>query len=483
MTQPSVTITELDGTLGVLPPSGVAIFALVGVSSAGTANAPATYSRVKDIVAQFGRGPLVEAACYYVERYGNPVLLVKTAATTVGSFDAIDVTGVTGTSVATLDTPLPDDDYEIQVSIVNGGTRGTTGITYRVSYDGGRTFGSLLALGTATAITIANSGGVNILLAAGTLATGDVIKVRCHAPTWNSSDIGTALTALGASTVSWELVHVVGPVDATLAAAIDLKIAGFATGLAKFRAWIGNTRIPNAAESEATYLSTLSAAFASFSTVYGSIYAGACKMISSVSGRNYRRPAAFIAAAREASVSQEIDIASINLGALNCTIRDVNGNPDEHDETANPGLDDARFAVLRTWVGFPGVYVNRPRLMSAEGSDFQLMPHRRVLNIAHSGLRNYFIKRLNKPIQVNATTGYILEEEALEIEAGALAVMRASLLAKPKASGVQFTLSRTDNLLSTKTLTGQARVIPLGYPEFINLDLGFLNPALQVQKT
>ncbi len=33
MTQPTVTITELDGALGVLPPSSGALYALVGVSS------------------------------------------------------------------------------------------------------------------------------------------------------------------------------------------------------------------------------------------------------------------------------------------------------------------------------------------------------------------------------------------------------------------------------------------------------------------
>jgi uncharacterized membrane protein YphA (DoxX/SURF4 family) len=69
----------------------------------------------------------------------------------------------------------------------------------------------------------------------------------------------------------------------------------------------------------------------------------------------------------------------------------------------------------------------------------------------------------------------------LLVVAAALAVLRDTLLAQPKASGVLFALSRTDNLLSTKTMTGQARVIPLAYPEVISLDLGFFNPALQIQ--
>jgi hypothetical protein len=210
--------------------------------------------------------------------------------------------------------------------------------------------------------------------------------------------------------------------------------------------------------------------------------AGAGELTSSASGRKYLRPYAFVEAARQASVSEEINTADVNLGPIvGFSIRDANGNAKHHDESLNPGLDDARFCVARTWEGLQGVYCNRPRLFSAAGSDFQLLTHRRVMNLAHETLRAYFLRRLNSPIRVNKTTGFILESEAAEIEAGALAALEAVLLAKPKASGCEVSISRTDNLLSTKTITGQARIIPLAYSEFIDLDLGFSNPALQVQ--
>jgi hypothetical protein len=250
----------------------------------------------------------------------------------------------------------------------------------------------------------------------------------------------------------------------------------------KERAWIGNTRVPNAGESEAAYLTALSTIFSSKATVRGQLCAGACKLTSSVSGRKYKRPIALSVAAVEASQSEEVNAADITLGALvGVSIRDVNGNPDEHDESINPGLDDARFTVLRTWEGESGVYINRPRIFSPGGSDYQLLAHRRVMNLGHAALQSYFRRRLNRPVLVSAATGFILEEEALEIEAGAREAMRALIMAKPKASAVTFALSRVDNLLSTKTLTGDARIIPLAYNEFINLTVGFLNPALQVQ--
>jgi hypothetical protein len=483
MTQPAVNITTLDGALGVLPPSAGRLFALVGVSSSGPINTPATYARVKDIVATFGTGPLVEAAAHYVERYSRPVVLVRTESSGEGGGEAsaVDSTA-TGTSVVTVAaSPTPNDDYEIVLKFIVGGTRGVDGATYQLSLDGGRTFGPVTALGTATSIAVTGAGGVSLALAAGTFVAGDSHAVRTTAPLYTAGELGDALTALGATLASWEIVHVVGAIDATIFDQIELKIAGMhAAG--KYRAWIGNVRMPLNQESEADYLASVGAAFAAKESKHGSLYGGAIKLTSSVNGRKYKRPVSFATAAREASVSEEINIADVAVGSLQgVSIRDVNGNPDEHDESINPGLDDARFAVLRTIDGYPGVYVNRPRLFSPDGSDFQLMPHRRVFNLALGALRLYFIRRLNKPILVSKASGLILESEALEIEIGATSAMAGVLLAKPKASGVLFALSRTDILLSTKTLTGSGRITPLAYPETINLDLGYYNPALQVQ--
>jgi hypothetical protein len=480
MTQPKVTITELDGALGVLPPSAGALYALVGASSSGAVATPATYARITDIESDFGVGPLVEAAAHYIEKYGRPVVLVRTGQTTVGAAGTVTFDG-TGTSVATVDAGSePYDDYEVVVEIVTGGTRGVAGITYRYSLDGGRTWSPVIALGTATSIVIPDT-DITINLAAGTLVAADEISFRTTAPKWNTTEVGAALDALQASSVFWELVHVVGDIDGAAFDAIDPKISGMAAS-GKFRAWIGSFRMPNAAESESAYLTAFSTAFGSKATVHGEICAGAAWMISSVDGRQYRRPASYVIAARQASVSEEVNIADVNLGSLpGISIRDDNGNVAHHDESVNPGLDDARATVLRTWEGLQGVYVNRPRVLSADGSDFQLLAHRRVMNLAHAALRSYFIRRLNKPVRVDRATGFILETDALEIESGARAVMRAQLLAKPKASAIQFALSRTDNVLSTRTLTGTARVTPLAYPEFIELELGFLNPALQIQ--
>ena len=65
-------------------------------------------------------------------------------------------------------------------------------------------------------------------------------------------------------------------------------------------------------------------------------------------------------------------------------------------------------------------------------------------------------------------TGYILEKEALEIEAGCNAAIRSVLGAEPMASGWSTAVHRDDNILTTKTMNVDVRLVPLGYVEFIN---------------
>lgn len=480
MSLPGINQSEVDGALGVLPPSSGNLLAVVGVSSSGPVDTPSTYGRAAALIAAMGVGPMVEAAARHIETTGDPVVVVRTGQTTAGAAGAVDDDGVTGTSVVTADDTAtePLDDYEVVFEVILGGTIGVAGITFRYSLDGGRTWSATIALGTANTYTIPGT-GVTVDFAAGTLVTGDTWNFVTTAPAPDATELAAALTALKNSAVTWELCHIAAPISATLFDTVETQFAGLPTA-GKFRAWIGNVRIPTVGESEATYLASVAAAFAAKATKVGELCAAACRMISSVSGRQYRRPVSFAVASLEAAQLQHINIADINLGSIvGVSISDTNGNPDEHDEAINPGLDDARFTTLRTWEGIQGVYVTRPRIFSAAGSDFDIMPKRRVMNLARRATRLYLLRRLNQPILVDRTTGFILEEEALEIEAGGNAALETVLGDSPKASGWSLVLARNDNLLSTKTLNVTTRVIPLAYVEFIEESIGFENPVLR----
>lgn len=484
MTTPEVRITEIDGALGVMPASAGRMMAIVGAADSGPLNQPTAFARANAIKSAFGGGPLVEAALYMVERYGRPVLLVRTDSDP-GSYPAGDVVAFVGdgTSAVTVDdeNTAPNDDYECVFEVLKGGTVGTDGITIRWSLDAGRTWSSETGLGTSDEFVFPESGGVAVEFGVGTLEAGDRGSFRASAPQWSTQDLMDSLGTLRTTAISWEILQVVGSLDSAAFDAVESAMSSL-RAIGKFRMWIGGARMPDAGESEGAYLSSLSGVFGSKATVYGSLSAGSCIVSSSVSGRQYRRSPSMVVAAREASVAEHVNTAEVNLGPLpGVSLTSSTGNNIAHDETLSPGLDDARFTVLRTFDGIEGVYVNRPRIFSPSGSDFSIVPYRRVINITTEALRLFLIRRLNRPVRVSKKTGFILEQDAVEIETGGVAVIRTLLGADPKASGWQFVISRSDNLLSTKTMTSTCRVIPLGYPEFIDFEIGLLNPAMQLE--
>lgn len=379
-----------------------------------------------------------------------------------------------GTSAISIDgAATVDDDYQASLAFPTGGTIGVAGIMLQYSLDGGRTQSAQVALGTANTYTIPGSGGVKIDFGAGTILSGQTVTFQCVAPQWNNTDLAAAIQALARSSINWELLVVLGPLDATAAAVIDLNIDG------KKHAWLGHTRNPVGAETDAAYTASVGAAFSDFETLYGEICSANFEQISAIDGAAYMRPSLFGIAALESSLSAEQDAADPNLGGLpSAEIKDALGNPKYHDERLEPGLSDFGFSVLRTWEEFKGVYPNNPLLFSPEGSDFDIMPKRRVMNIAHATMRLYFARRLAKDIFADKKTGYILESEAREIESGATKALLAAL--KGKVSDASVVLSRTDALLQKAPLTGEYRLEPLIYIEDANLTAGLENPALNV---
>src|ERR1700759_4959377 len=139
MTLPAVNIEELDGALGILPATAGRLLAFVGPATSGPLNTPASFARTADIVSTFGKGPTVEAAAHSIDSEGKPLVFVRTGNTVAGTADSLVSAKAGGsTSAVTLHaSPTPIDDYELVALIVAGGTVGSAGITYQLSYDGG----------------------------------------------------------------------------------------------------------------------------------------------------------------------------------------------------------------------------------------------------------------------------------------------------------------------------------------------------------
>jgi len=493
MTSPSVLTTKLTGGLGITPGSTGKMLAILGTSDGyGTASAgiPIALARTADILSNFGNaGPLIRSACYAVGNYGRSVLCTYVTATTAGSADT-GSDGYAGTGTALAGTTMTangvNDSYELRINVVTGGTLGVAGIVIQYSLDNGRLYSANISLGTATSYVVPRTGvkggsGIVVTFGAGTLVAGDQYYKTCTGPQLTSADIQTALTNLQNSAQDFEVLLFASPLDSsgTLLAALDAWVANcVANGNPKM--WIGNTTIPTSGQTDSAYQTSLAAYSAHPSSNDGSVCAGAAQIVSAVPNMafNYIDPISYAVAPLLVSASEEQSIADLDIGLLpGVNITDNNGNPAArcHNELLNPGLDALGFLTLRTWTSVPGVYINMPRLFTAAGSDFDVIQKLRVWNLAQAALFAFFTRRLQKPILVDQKTGFILERAAKELENSAMQLLTQILLSKPKASGAQVTVSRNDQLLNTTTptLTVDARIVPLAYPVFIKLQLGF----------
>lgn len=475
---PSVIFAVQDGNLGILPSQDLEPTVIIGATSGGAAllNKPFVATRHSDL-AVVGNGDSVALASMYVAA-GLAVLFCKSGNTTAGVPGTVDSTGKTGTSVVT----VSGNSYlsaEIAIRFPVGGTIGTAGIQYQTSLDGGRSWKAVKSLGTANTITVDGSGLV-FNFAAGTIVANDIVRATPKAPEPNDAEVLAALNACGAHEQSWDLFAVAATAtssmfDVVSTAANTLTLKGRPVSGFMFM------RNPNTGESEATYRTAMNTAMVGKAGTYLEVCAGACRMSSGLDSSRLLVPGGWAISLLTAGLEPHLPASMPAHGGLPVSIRE-NGIAFAHDERDDPGLGSQtdRFSTLTTYYNLKGVHANRAQLFSPSGSDFDLHVHRRVLNKALRTAYVPMVLRLQAPVPVNSETGYIREDVAKEWEGATQDQLESIMLARPWASFVEFKLSRTDNLLSTKEVNGEIAITPLGYPDVIRIGVSFRNPALRV---
>lgn len=471
MTIPEVSLAIKDGALGVVPPNGNQVLALVGMCSSGTVNQVYSFGDIQTLKDTLGTGPLVEAAAAVLREAGGPVHCVRVNGTTAASVGSVTKVG-TGSSVLTTTGTSALDTYPVKVKIITGGANPASGdVTFKYSLDDGINYGPTIALPTSGVYAIAGT-GVTLNFSAASLVAGDVYSFATVAPSYSVSEFNSAYDALvGTTGITYFGVAVIGePADGTAAAALfsafDTKLAGSATA---FRYLAGFMQAQNDTDG------TVKTGLASVTSTRLVVCHGRERLQSALAGYQTDRPILYSVLARAAAVPPSEDLARVASNAL------VGVSAVSRNEANTPTMDDAGFTTLRSHVGLPGFYISNCNLFSAPTSDYQYLQHRRVMDIACTAARQGFLRFLNDSVRVKTSNGTILEEDARFIEAYVEGLVRAVVTQPGYASDVSVSVDRTTNVLSTSTLKGNIRLIPLGYNKAIDLTIGYFNPALKPQ--
>ncbi len=209
---PDITVRPKDGGISTVS-SARRRLGIVGLATLGAANQTLHTSDPEEVIATFGSGELVEAACHVLRNSRRPVALDLGRINPSIPGYALDVsTTRVGTSTGEMTvTGTPNDSYEVVVEI----TTSTDDVAnadgeFRLSLDGGDSYGNLTAIPVNGTYEIPGTGLTLQFETAESYDDGDVFAFDCVGPGFSSVDLGNATTALDADGQRYKTLFVFG---------------------------------------------------------------------------------------------------------------------------------------------------------------------------------------------------------------------------------------------------------------------------------
>lgn len=495
----SVALIDNGGAAIVVPSTNVQV--VIGTSQLGTVGQVVSTRSPQTLFSTFGYGPLAEAAAL-TALAGGTVLAIRTTSAAAGTATSVTFTG-SGSSIITV-TGAPYDTYFVQYQAITGGTIGSTGITFQISLDAGRTFSPTLSLGAATTYPIP---GTNLTLnfAAGTVVAGDVAKFSTCEPTWNDAGISAAITAFSATQYAIQgvgSVHIPGgsaSPDHGAAGADATAIGGYLTALAaavqpQYTDVLLSARDAHApiawggaGETEAVWMTSISGDYSAVAQNRVSVGAAYWNMPSAYTNPlgmvpRFRRSVSYALAQRTILLSgPQRSWGRVRDGALAPIVVSPLTDPTDgfiyHNEAVTPGLNAARFATTTTRAFLQGIYNLQANNMAATGSQINSRPLIAVWNVAATILVQEGQTYINDNVRL-LPNGLIDPRDAAGLQATLLAALNANMTAQQMISSATVVVDQTANVQLngiipvTATLTQRAIVLQ------VNINLQYSN-ALQ----
>lgn len=476
---PNVFFEFPNGGLGLTPAAPSGIIAVFGASSQGPVNTPRSIGgSPANVSNDFGYGPGASLAANLVQSGATCVFTRVTAS--AGVAGAVTHTGTGDSDLAVSGAPF--DRYDVVITVVRAGTAGSDpepGFT--ISLDGGRTVSKEIRMPSDRSYEgLQATTGMVLTWTADTLVVGDTYEFSTTAPACSASDIADALVALRQTTEPFSLVYIVGALTRSQTALVVDTVGTFIPRK-KFCRVITET-VDAGVSTETAWMAALEADFAGYESDLSVVCAGYIGIRDVLTNAVLWRNIGQLAAIRAALVSVSRDLAAVADGPLvpwrNAVPVDNVPAPGcfVHDEELVPGLNDNKFTTIRSVVGLNGYYITNPNIMSGPTSDYDLLQFGRVADLCAYYTNIFFTQQLSNDVLLNPTNGRILEKEAKSLEQGNDSA-NSELIANQNVSALRTVVSRTDNIIQTRTLSVSVQIVPKGYIKVINVTIVF-TPSL-----
>lgn len=417
--------------------------------------------------------------------YGVPGSLLKAvfAAGTyvlneVYTFQLDGTVSQTGEGPLPTQTSSPVEAFEVAVEVQKAGGLGVA--TFKYSLNGlgeDAAWSGDIAVPAGGRFFVPGAGLVFVF--AGVFTLDDTYSMRTTAAGYTTTELNNALSLWIADPRVVRTVHIVGssPTAAaavTIAGAVGSRLLAAENARKYARAFI---EVPHDADIGGSVTDvTVATAVAAFADTRVALCVGDVRLYSSLNGRYERRNVAWIASAFNARNKISEDMGKVALGNLPNVSRIF------RDEAASPGLNDLSLLVATTYQGTDGAFIAEGVCKAPAGSDFKLFANGQVMDVACEVAYAAQLRFLNDDFVVSRTTGKLKESEALRIEKAINQKVFDRLVGSYEnafdASDTKVLVDRDENVLSTKKIPIDIRVVPKAYGKEISATIGFQNPSL-----
>jgi hypothetical protein len=463
---PGVKNTIKDGAMGVAGADATGNFAAIGVA-ATYGQGLLTFTDPEAVETALGDGPLRDLIVSALSIAKTTVYALALEGTVPGTLSSVSA-GSQNTGDGTITVSgNPRNEYDIEVEILASG--GLNDAVFRVIVDGlpGKRI-TVPSPGTypipGTSITLTFNPG------AGQFEEGDRYAFSTTAPSATNGEVIAAVDTVLEAKLSIEWIAVAGISAVPLWVALATKAEG-AEGIYQYLFFVAQARYKAASETLDQWVNALTG-----------VERG------TISSTRLQVCSGWI---EEADANGQVDLRGL-IGTYcgKLATRKVHEGPDAvryggitaataiKPDGINDGhleaLKNAGYVTARQIIGLTGIYITSGQMMSEEGSDYDLVERRRVMDKACRQIRAAQLFYVNDTVKVGADGSPEGLQMFVAQSESPLRIMKTD----GEISSGSVVIPDGQNILSTKTVRTKIRIVPLGKMSYIENEIAYTNPAL-----
>ncbi|GEM44829.1 DUF2586 family protein [Deinococcus cellulosilyticus] len=466
---PGVTVVKQDGGLGTLPATADGKRGIVGVCTSGTPNQIYILVDQGAVPGVLGRGPLADAVITQLRKAGGVVYAVPAAATVNGSITP--AVGNPSSPEVTLGT-TSTEALQVQVKVTKSGALGAGQFQYTL--DGGDTWSRSYTLAASFAIP---GRGLTITFAAGSYTVGATYKFTVTAPTASIGDLQAAAQVLVDSPYLMEFIHFAQPGDNSLWA---VAAAVVEDAFNKHKYTHSLCEAPGPGSNVDTWVTTLAGYRSSFTSKDVSVVAPWAEVVDP-SGLQIERNSANWYMGRLCSINIADNPAHVGKGSITGLsvvspfTTGTYGKASSYNNGHALALDELGYVALMKHQGRNGLFFVEGRTMADPSSDYSTIMNVRVMNKVMTLQHQIWLDQVQgkvNPLNIEESLAYMLatSNAAFELMAAREELVKATIIIPPG-----------QDILSTRQIIVEFRVVPFAYSKEIVLKVGYENPLLTGQ--